>query len=316
MGPPAAGKSSVAEPIAKRLKARVLDSDEAKKMLPGFDGGKNAGGVHRESSWINEDVMLPRTLDAGESFVWPTVGRKLESLRETLEMLAEEGYRVQLVINDMEHTTPPMKLTRQTLLQIVQQTAIGEAMRSNPFGFASEAVAIIKRKLADQLVEGIRYEPTGELYEMRESDLEAEVFERYLIPVDKSVQDHVRVDTSAEDITTSIEGRFVYELEKDEAVLLYVKLPAWFTVDTRVGLYNPDWAIVMEERDEFGSASDGSRLYLVAETKGENWKEGLRVDEQRKIHCGARHFGSKQMKQKGALKDVEYRVVSGLSELR
>jgi type III restriction enzyme len=90
-------------------------------------------------------------------------------------------------------------------------------------------------------------------------------------------------------------------------VKLYLKLPGWFTVPTPVGEYNPDWAIVMEDLDAHGDPKGEKLLYLVRETKGNNWKTELRPDERRKITCGKRHFD-------GAL-GVNYRVVSRASEL-
>lgn len=48
-------------------------------------------------------------------------------------------------------------------------------------------------------------------------------------------------------------------------------------------------------------------LYLVRETKGENWQTDMRPDERRKTHCGERHFT-------GAL-GVSYKVISKPSEL-
>lgn len=43
-------------------------------------------------------------------------------------------------------------------------------------------------------------------------------------------------------------------------------MPDWFVVETPVGEYNPDWAIVTEPSNQFGKIK--SRLYLVTETKG------------------------------------------------
>ena len=63
----------------------------------------------------------------------------------------------------------------------------------------------------------------------------------------------------------------------------------------------------MEERDEHGQAAGKPLLYLVRETKAENWKTDLRPDERRKITCGERHF-------KDAL-GVNYKVVSKAGEL-
>ncbi len=90
-----------------------------------------------------------------------------------------------------------------------------------------------------------------------------------------------------------------------------MKLPRWFTVPTPVGDYNPDWAIVMDGREEDGKPV----LYLVSETKGEDWRTELRPSERRKIECGAAHFGSVQLGKDGALDEVDYKVISDASEL-
>ena len=71
-------------------------------------------------------------------------------------------------------------------------------------------------------------------------------------------------------MTLEVEKRFVEGLEKRDDVKLYLKLPRWFTVPTPVGNYNPDWAIVLEERDAHGQATDKPLLYLVRETKEYN----------------------------------------------
>jgi len=87
----------------------------------------------------------------------------------------------------------------------------------------------------------------------------------------------------------------------------YLNLPAWFKVPTPVGNYNPGWAIVMEDRDEFDDVGDKPMLYLVRETKSTTVHSELREAEQQKIHYGKRHF-------KGAL-GVDYRVVTNADEL-
>lgn len=56
------------------------------------------------------------------------------------------------------------------------------------------------------------------------------------------------------------EKGFAEDLEHNDAVKLYAKLPSWFKVATPLGTYNPDWAVLIEK--------DGAeRLYLVVETK-------------------------------------------------
>ncbi len=59
-------------------------------------------------------------------------------------------------------------------------------------------------------------------------------------------------------------------------------------------------------------------LYLVTETKAEDWSTSLPHDgkEWQKIQCGARHFGSSQLDTSGALEDVDYCVAGSVAELQ
>lgn len=190
---------------------------------------------------------------------------------------------VDLMANLMEHTAPPVKLTRRTLLEMFKRTTNKAAAVSNPQEFATEAVRIIKERAADHLCEGIKYEKINEWYEMGLLEAEVPSWEQYLVPAPHSVYDQVIFDSQ-------VERDFVEGLEKRKDVLLYLKLPAWFKVPTPVGEYNPDWAIVMDDLDAHGDPTGAPRLYLVRETKGEAWKTSLRPAERRKITCGERHF--------------------------
>jgi type III restriction enzyme len=63
-------------------------------------------------------------------------------------------------------------------------------------------------------------------------------------------------------------------------------LPGWFKIDTPMGSYNPDWAIVSVKRDLQGNESE--KLYFVIETKGNI--NNLRANEQAKIASAKKHF--------------------------
>ena len=193
-----------------------------------------------------------------------------------------------------------MRLTRRTLLEIIKRAPNPQAALDNPNEFATAAVLIIKEKLADQLVEGIQYEKINKWYEMTQLEVEIPAWEDYLVQADHSVYDHVICDSD-------IERQFVEGLEKRQDVKLYLKLPAWFTVPTPIGEYNPDWAIVMEDRDEHGEPTGKPLLYLVRETKDTANLYELRPDERRKVVCAERHF-----RELG----VEYKVVTSAHELR
>ena len=135
---------------------------------------------------------------------------------------------------------------------------------------------------------------------MTQFDAEISSWQEYLIPAEHSVYDQIAFESN-------IEKAFVEGLEQRDDVKIYLKLPAWFTVDTPIGTYNPDWAIVMEPRDEHGQPTGEQLLYLVRETEDTADLDELHPDEARKIRCGERHF-------KGAL-GVDYKVVTNAREL-
>lgn len=60
-----------------------------------------------------------------------------------------------------------------------------------------------------------------------------------------------------------------------------MKLPDCFKVETPVGTYNPDWAIVKHE---------DQTIYFVKETKGTKDFLKLRTAETDKVRCGQNHF--------------------------
>lgn len=96
---------------------------------------------------------------------------------------------------------------------------------------------------------------------------------------------------------SEVERQFARDLDNNENVRLFVKLPSWFKIDTPIGPYNPDWAFVTD-RDE--------KLYFVRETKSTLDSEERRSKENQKIDCGRRHFESI---------GVDYAVVTSLAEV-
>jgi type III restriction enzyme len=192
---------------------------------------------------------------------------------------------VSIVENLMEATSPPMRIGRKTILSILKAAPDPQNMLDNPHEFASALTGIIKTKLADQLVGGIKYRHEGIWYEQTQFDDLVEAFAANVVKSEPNgpaggthIYDGVKIDSE------TVERPFAEALEKDARVKLYVKLPDWFSVPTPIGGYNPDWAIVMD----MGEGQD--RLYLVRETKGSTNLDDLRPDERRKIECARKHF--------------------------
>lgn len=100
LGPPAAGKSTIANEIAVANKSAILDSDEIKKTLPEYEGGIGASAVHEESSELAralQDLMILR----GTNITLPKVGHTASSIRKTISLYKEQGYTVRLVNMDV-----------------------------------------------------------------------------------------------------------------------------------------------------------------------------------------------------------------------
>jgi type III restriction enzyme len=183
------------------------------------------------------------------------------------------------LITDLQDKT---QLTRRSIVTILRESRRLNDFRRNPqqfIGLASEAINRTKR-LA--LVDGIRYQRIGDGHYYAQELFQQEELTGYLkntleTKKNKSAYTHVVYDS------TGVERRFAEDLEANEAVKVYAKLPGWFKVPTPLGTYNPDWAVLVElDGDE--------KLYFVVETKGSSWWDDLRHKEGAKIKCGEKHF--------------------------
>ena len=113
----------------------------------------------------------------------------------------------------------------------------------------------ISHALNDLILEGIQYEKvSSQEWEMSRIEPENETeLTRYLNNLyevqnkDKSLFDFIEFDSE-------VEKQFAKDLDNNENVKLFVKLPRWFKIDTPTGPYNPDWAFVTEREE---------RLYFV-----------------------------------------------------
>jgi len=114
LGPPAAGKSSIANPYARDLNAAIIDADEAKKIIPEYQGGLGASAVHEESG-ILIDGALSRAVQAGDNMVLPKVGGSERSIADLAAGLRGRGYSVDIVLVDV----PPAETWRRMIGRFV-----------------------------------------------------------------------------------------------------------------------------------------------------------------------------------------------------
>jgi len=93
IGLPASGKSSaVADKLSQKYNSRIIDNDEAKKVLPEYDNGFGAGLVHKESQMISNEQMIA-SMEKHENLVIPKVGGNLESITDIIDMANKYNYK-------------------------------------------------------------------------------------------------------------------------------------------------------------------------------------------------------------------------------
>ncbi|RLC16928.1 MAG: restriction endonuclease subunit R [Deltaproteobacteria bacterium] len=183
------------------------------------------------------------------------------------------------LLTDLQDKT---QLTRRSLVKILTKCRRLNDFRINPQEFIEIASEAVNRTKRLALVDGIRYQRIGDDHCYAQELFEKEELTGYLkntLETQKSVYQHVIYDSAG------IEKRFAQDLEANEAVKVYAKLPGWFKVPTPLGTYNPDWAVLVETNGE-------EKLYFVVETKGSNWWDDLRQKEAAKIKCGEKHFAA------------------------
>lgn len=172
-------------------------------------------------------------------------------------------------------------LLRKTIIEIVAESGRLKEFYTNPEEWIKQVSKILSEVKKENLTEGIKYEKVDEYYEQDFIFNDDELYgykDRNVIETDakKNIYDHVIYDSE-------IEKEFAIDAENDDDVLLYAKLPTKFLIDTPIGKYNPDWAVVLR-------TDDGEKLYFVAETKGTDDINSIRPSEKKKILCGRKHF--------------------------
>jgi len=192
-------------------------------------------------------------------------------------ILEEADIELPDVLTDLQDKT---QLTRRSIARILNASSRLDDFKRNPQQFIELATESINRTKRLALVDGIRYQRVGDGAYYAQELFEQEELTGYLknmLTSTKSVYEQVIYDSEG------VERTFAEQLEKNESVKVYAKLPGWFKVPTPLGTYNPDWAVLVEK--------DGAeRLYFVVETKSSLFTDDLRDRESAKIECGKAHF--------------------------
>ena len=261
--------------------------------------------VHFETSTLIEkavnrlkamDRIKPLSLSSSRVNVeFTRAGVSADRKSEEKTLLMEEPRVLPDIIAFLQTKT---ELTRHTLIAMLRESGrIGE-FRQNPQQFMTLVAREVGYAMHDLMLEGIQYEKiAGEFWDMQRIEEDAEEgISRYLKNL-YEVQNREKTLFDAIEFDSGTEKRFAADLDNNEHVKLFVKLPSWFKIDTPIGPYNPDWAFITEREE---------KLYFVRETKSTPDREKRRNEDNQKVECGRRHFD---------VIDMNYDVVTSLAEV-
>lgn len=193
------------------------------------------------------------------------------------------AYDLPDIITELQEAT---SLTRKTIIDILLDSGRLPEFIGNPNDFIQMVKGRLQAVLAEIVTEGIQYEKIGGyVYELRELQKDGqEEKDRFLDQMyklqnpEKSDFDYVVYDSEPE-------RQFAELLDGRSDIKLFMKLPGKFKIDTPVGPYNPDWAIIKHE--------DGAdRIYMIRETKSTDDEVKRRPTENAKIKAATKHFAA------------------------
>lgn len=237
-----------------------------------------------------EKVREVRTLP--RQFSWDTA--RIDQDRGGVEAnLTRQGDRQEMlppgplpdILTELQGRTG---LTRRTLAKVLLEADSLDQFRRNPMDYVVEVAQVINTTKEAALMSGIVYDLLeGDPYprqRLMDEELVGHLHGNVVMDDDnagpltlaKSIWPHAVVDSG-------VEENFVKALEVADEVKVYAKLPAWFTIPTPLGSYNPDWAVVVDEGGR-------ERLFFVVETKGVDDVRKLPPVQRAKVEAAERHF--------------------------
>ena len=190
------------------------------------------------------------------------------------------------VPNILERISNHTYATKEVVFNILDQSGLIGKIMINPELVIDEVSEKVNQSLKHLMVDNIKYEKTGSEWDMRlfeNKELETYIYDQTMksgaINVknpDKTIYDYIDIDSENE-------ANYLQSLEARDDIKFYLKLPSWFKIDTPLGTYNPDWAVVFD---------DDERVYFVAETKSTNdlYDGHLGNDERDNIIASREHF--------------------------
>lgn len=229
-----------------------------------------------------------------EDFVVEVSSHKIEDLQEDKrsdsfggkETYAQKAHFTALdLIEELSENTG---LSYNTVFKIIEKLKL-ESISKNPPKFIHLAAERIRQIENEEMLRGLDYHLTDEVFPFDFEDYVKNVPKGNVIGTPKrGVFDKIQIDAGS-----SPERDFAKHADYDPEVVCFLKLPSYYKIETPIGTYNPDFGMVMKQKQ----LRDGTETeyYFVIETKGTNDindLKALRPAEIYKIKCAVKHFAA------------------------
>ncbi len=203
------------------------------------------------------------------------VGREVQKLHATFSPLD--------LIEELSENTA---LSYPTVAKIVVGLTNLSTIGKNPPKFLALACAQIRAIELDEMLRTLSYRLTGESLPLAALEPVVETF----FPVEPT-PNHGVYDHAICSHNSVPEREFANAADKDNEVVCFLKLPEFYEIPTPIGMYQPDFGLVLKRRNlRDGTEND---YYFVIETKSTNNVDDTRslTDSERlKIKCAIKHF--------------------------
>lgn len=277
-----------------RYKARyrvVINPDDLVKAVTDSDEVKALKHIKTTANLITTGQLVygaGGTVDVSDEEAGQSLGTKIVRRGRLPDL-------IRLIEDRLAGASPPLYLTRATISKIVAAAPYHDRSVRQPEQWCAVLAEAIRVVTVDQMVRGIVYEPLPEsswwsadvVFRSPETAYDNEkpadptAIWRGVVPSapdGPNLYSHVIHDSR-------VERRFGLSLDNQDEVKLFCKLPRRFSIETPVGRYSPDWAMVVEQ--------DGvERLFLVRETKGTLDLKDLDWGEAMRIRFAGSHFAA------------------------
>ncbi len=221
-------------------------------------------------------VVLTRIQSiAATGFASDEIGREVEKLHASFSPLD--------LIEELSENTA---LSYPTAAKIVAGLANFAAIAKNPPKFLALACAQIRAIELDEMLRSLSYRLTGESLPLTALEPVIETYFPVEPTPNRGVYDHAICTHGS-----TPERDFAIAADTDNEVVCFLKLPDFYEIPTPVGMYQPDFGLVLKRR----ALRDGTEgeYYFVIETKSTNNiddSKALTDSERWKIKCAIKHF--------------------------